>query len=54
MAAILVSTAIMIVVVLFPPGPIASLAWPWYVPLGTVITLLTAVVSAGVRRTASA
>jgi SSS family transporter len=54
MAAILVSTAIMIVVVLFPPGPIARLAWPWYVPLGTVITLLTAVVSAGVRRTASA
>lgn len=53
-AAIIVSTAIMVVVVLFKPGAFASVAWPWYVPLGTSITLLTAVVSAGLRRPATA
>jgi len=37
--AILAGTAVMIVVVLIKPGPLARLAWPWYVPLGTVITL---------------
>jgi SSS family transporter len=38
-AAIAVASATMVVVVLIKPGPFASLAWPWYVPLGTAITL---------------
>lgn len=37
--AILVASAAMVVVVLVKPGPAAMLAWPWYVPLGTAITL---------------
>jgi Na+/proline symporter len=38
-AAILVTTLIMIVVVLVRPGPLARLAFPWYVPLGTGLAL---------------
>jgi SSS family transporter len=38
-AAIAVGTAVMVVVVLMKPGPFKDLAWPWYVPLGTAITL---------------
>lgn len=37
--AILVATATMVVVVLIKPWPFTTLAWPWYVPLGTAITL---------------
>jgi len=36
-----VATAAMLVVVLGKPGPLAQLAWPWYVPLGLAITLVT-------------
>jgi Na+/proline symporter len=36
-----VATAAMLVVVLGKPGPFAQLAWPWYVPLGLAITLVT-------------
>ncbi len=38
-AAIIVATVGMVVIVLAKPGPFAQLAWPWYVPLGTAITL---------------
>ena len=38
-ASLLVATATMVVVVLLKPGPLAGLAWPWYVPLGTAITV---------------
>ena len=37
--AILVATTSMVVIVLVKPGPFADLAWPWYVPLGTIITV---------------
>jgi SSS family transporter len=36
-----VATATMLFVVLGKPGPFAQLAWPWYVPLGLAITLVT-------------
>ena len=36
-----VATAAMLIVVLGKPGPFAQLAWPWYVPLGLAITLVT-------------
>jgi len=39
--ALVVGTACMLIVVLVKPGPFAGLAWPWYVPLGLTITLLT-------------
>jgi hypothetical protein len=29
----------MVIIVLVKPGPFAALAWPWYVPLGTTMTL---------------
>jgi SSS family solute:Na+ symporter len=38
--AIVVATIVMVVVVLVKPGPFVSLAWPWYVPLGTAVTLV--------------
>jgi SSS family transporter len=38
---LVVATAAMLVVVLGKPGPLAQLAWPWYVPLGLAITLVT-------------
>jgi SSS family solute:Na+ symporter len=31
-------------------GPVASLAWPWYVPLGTLLTLAVGVVSSLIRK----
>jgi SSS family solute:Na+ symporter len=31
-------------------GPVGSLAWPWYVPLGTLLTLATAGISSGLSR----
>jgi SSS family transporter len=38
--AIAVATVAMLVVVLVKPWVFADLAWPWYVPLGTAITLV--------------
>ncbi len=38
--AIAVATVAMLVVVLVKPWVFADLAWPWYVPLGTTITLV--------------
>lgn len=49
-AAIAVTTVVMIVVVLIKPGPFESLAWPWYVPMGTAITLIVGYTSTAVRR----
>ncbi len=49
--AILVATAAMLVVVLIKPGPFENLAWPWYVPLGTAITLAVGFLSSSVRET---
>jgi SSS family solute:Na+ symporter len=43
--ALAVATGIMVIVVLGKPGPLGRLAWPWYVPLGLSITLLTGAVS---------
>ena len=39
--ALVVATTAMLVIVLGKPGPFATLAWPWYVPLGLAITLAT-------------
>jgi hypothetical protein len=39
-AAIVVTTLIMIVVVLVKPRPFDHLAFPWYVPMGTGLALL--------------
>jgi SSS family transporter len=39
--AVALATAAMLIVVLGKPGPLAALAWPWYVPLGLAITLAT-------------
>lgn len=39
MLALLVATATMLVVVLVGPGPLDRLAWPWYVPLGLMVTV---------------
>lgn len=52
--ALVVSTIVMVVVVLGKPGPLASLAWPWYVPLGLTITLLVGYVSSRARTPAVA
>ncbi len=49
--AILVATAAMLAVVLIKPGPFENLAWPWYVPLGTAITLAVGFLSSSVRET---
>lgn len=38
--ALVISSLTMVVVVLFKPGPFAEVAWPWYVPMGVVITLV--------------
>lgn len=35
----------MVVIVLAKPGPFGSLAWPWYVPLGTAMTLVIGLVA---------
>lgn len=47
---IAVACAVMVVVVLAQPGPLARLAWPWYVPMGTAITVGVAAFAALVRR----
>lgn len=47
--AILVASAVMLVVVLGKPAPVKHLAWPWYVPLGTAVTIAVGVVSSLVR-----
>ncbi len=44
--AITAATLTMVVVVLVKPGPLAGLAWPWYVPMGTAVTLLVGALSA--------
>jgi SSS family transporter len=36
---IVVSTLFMVVIVLIKPGPFADVAWPWYVPMGTSVTM---------------
>ncbi len=48
--AIIAATIAMLVVVLIKPGPFANLAWPWYVPLGTVITLAVGYSSSWIGR----
>ncbi len=49
-AAIVVATVAMLVVVLVKPGEFAAnLAWPWYVPLGTTITLVVGFASSRIR-----
>ncbi len=48
--AITVATVAMLVIVLGKPGVFARLAWPWYVPLGTAITLGVGWVSGTMRR----
>ena len=40
-AALIVATAAMLLIVFAKPGPFAQLAWPWYVPLGLAITVGT-------------
>jgi solute:Na+ symporter, SSS family len=35
-----IATLTMLVIVLGKPGPFAAVAWPWYVPMGFVTTLL--------------
>jgi SSS family transporter len=44
-AAIVLTTAIMTVVVVEKPAPFAHLAFPWYVPMGTAIALATGFLS---------
>ncbi len=39
--ALATATVVMVVVVLGKPWPFATLAWPWYVPMGLAITMLT-------------
>ena len=45
---IVVSTLFMVVVVLVKPGPLADLAWPWYVPMGTAVTMVVGFLMASV------
>jgi SSS family transporter len=51
LAAIGVGTVSMLVIVLAKPGIFADLAWPWYVPLGTAITVVAGILSTSVKRT---
>lgn len=48
--AIAVATAAMLIVVLVKPWIFADLAWPWYVPLGTAITICVGWLSSWVRQ----
>jgi SSS family transporter len=48
--AIAVATLTMLVVVFGKPGPFASLAWPWYVPMGTLIAVGTGILSSRIVR----
>jgi SSS family transporter len=50
--AIGVGTVTMLVIVLGKPGMFEELAWPWYVPLGTVITVGVGWISSAARRRA--
>ena len=50
-AAMLLATVTMLIIVLVKPGPFADLAWPWYVPLGTTITIVVGLTSHRVRTT---
>ncbi len=52
--AVAVTTVAMVVIVLVKPWPFATLAWPWYVPLGTAITLVVGATSAELRPTRGA
>lgn len=38
--AIVAAGDVMLFVVLAKPGPLARLAWPWYVAVGLAVTLL--------------
>ena len=49
-AAIALTTMVMTIVVLKKPGPFAHLAFPWYVPMGTALALMTGFGSSMVRR----
>lgn len=53
MVSIVVSAVAMLLIVLPDRGPFVGLAWPWYVPLGTLITLATAAVTAQLPRRVS-
>jgi SSS family transporter len=53
MVAIGAATIFMLVVVLSERGPLADLAWPWYVPLGTLVTVSVGTLSTFVRRSRS-
>ena len=46
---IVTATAAMLLIVLLKPGPFADLAWPWYVPLGTVIAIGVGLFSTWIR-----
>ena len=48
--AILFASGFMIVIVLVKPAPFTNLAWPWYVPLGTVAMLAIGWISMTARR----
>ena len=49
-AAVVVATLTMLVVVLAKPGPFKDLAWPWYVPLGTAIAVGTGLLSSRLHK----
>ena len=51
--AVIVATVAMLVVVFIKPGPFAQLAWPWYVPLGTLITLVVGYTTSFIGRTSN-
>jgi SSS family solute:Na+ symporter len=50
---IAIATTSMLAIVFWKPYPFESLAWPWYVPLGTLITLTAAYSSLTVRKLGS-
>lgn len=50
---LVVATATMLVIVLGKPGPFANLAWPWYVPLGFLVTLLVGWLASRTHRPAA-
>lgn len=43
--AITFPTVAMLVIVLGKPGPFAHLAWPWYVPLGTLLSVASGLIT---------
>lgn len=47
--AIVVATLAMLIIVFAKPGQFADLAWPWYVPLGTIIAVGTGLLTATLR-----